>query len=70
MRILFPVFLLLISTFSFGQMLNDSPFNASISNPKYKKQKAPLFFKPNKQTRAFPQTTPSQLKHPQLNHSA
>ena len=41
MRILFPVFLLLISTFSFGQMLNDSPFNASISNPKYKKQKGP-----------------------------
>lgn len=39
MRILFSVFLLLISTFSFGQMLNDSPFNASISNPKYKKQK-------------------------------
>lgn len=41
MRILLPVFLLFISTFSFGQMLNDSPFNASILNPKYKKQKGP-----------------------------
>ena len=41
MRILLPAFLLLISICSFGQMLNDSPFNASISNPKYKKQKGP-----------------------------
>ena len=41
MRLLLPVFLLFISTFSFGQMLNDSPFNASILNPKYKKQKGP-----------------------------
>ncbi len=41
MRYLLSVFLLLISFVSFGQMLNDSPFNASISNPKYKKQKGP-----------------------------
>lgn len=41
MRILLPVFLLFITTFSFGQMLNDSPFNANILNPKYKKQKGP-----------------------------
>jgi len=41
MRYILFVFLLLISFVSFGQMLNDSPFNASISNPKYKKQKGP-----------------------------
>ena len=41
MRYLLSFFLLLISFVSFGQMLNDSPFNASISNPKYKKQKGP-----------------------------
>lgn len=41
MRILFSVLLLLTSTFSFGQMLNDSPFNANVSNPAYKKQKGP-----------------------------
>ena len=41
MRILLFVLLLLISTFSFGQMLNDSPFNANVSNPAYKKEKGP-----------------------------
>jgi hypothetical protein len=41
MRYILSVFLLLISFVSFGQMLNDSPFNASILNPKYKKQKGP-----------------------------
>ena len=41
MRYLLSFFLLLISFVSFGQMLNDSPFNASILNPKYKKQKGP-----------------------------
>jgi hypothetical protein len=41
MRFLASFLLLLVSTLSFGQMLNDSPFDASISNPKYKKQKGP-----------------------------
>lgn len=41
MRVLFSIFLLFVSAFSFGQMLNDSPFNASVSNPKYKQQKGP-----------------------------
>lgn len=41
MRIFFSVLLLLTSAFSFGQMLNDSPFNANVSNPAYKKQKGP-----------------------------
>ena len=41
MRFLFLFTFLLISSMNFGQMLNDSPFNASISNPKYKKQKGP-----------------------------
>lgn len=41
MRVLFSILLLFVSAFSFGQMLNDSPFNASVSNPKYKQQKGP-----------------------------
>ena len=41
MRFLFSIFFLLFSVFSFGQMLNDSSFNAKISKPKYKKQKGP-----------------------------
>ncbi len=41
MRVLFSILLVFVSAFSFGQMLNDSPFNASVSNPKYKQQKGP-----------------------------
>ena len=41
MRFLITLFLIFASTFSFGQMLNDSSFNASVSKPKYKKQSGP-----------------------------
>jgi len=41
MRLLISPFLLFVTTISFGQMLNDSIFDASISNPKYKKQRGP-----------------------------
>ena len=41
MRYLFFAFLFLNSSILFGQMLNDSPFNASIAHPKYKNQNGP-----------------------------
>lgn len=41
MRYLFSALLLLMSAASFGQMLNDTPFNASTPHPKYKMQKGP-----------------------------
>lgn len=41
MRYLTTVILIFISTFSFGQMLNDSSFDASVSRPMYKKQTGP-----------------------------
>ena len=41
MRILMFLFLIFISILSFGQMLNDSSFDASITHPKYKKQSGP-----------------------------
>ena len=41
MRFLITSFLIFASTFSFGQMLNDSSFNASVAKPKYKKQTGP-----------------------------
>ena len=41
MRFLITLFLIFASTFSFGQMLNDSSFNASVAKPKYKKQSGP-----------------------------
>ena len=41
MRFLITLFLIFASTFSFGQMLNDSSFNASVAKPKYKKQTGP-----------------------------
>ena len=41
MRFLISVFLIFKSIFSFGQMLNDTSFDASVSRPKYKKQSGP-----------------------------
>jgi len=41
MRFFISALLLYVSSTSFGQMLNDSTFDASISNPKYKKQRGP-----------------------------
>lgn len=41
MKLLLSTFLLFINMYSFGQMLNDSPFNASVAQPKYKQHKGP-----------------------------
>jgi len=40
-RLILSAFLLLMSSVSIAQMLNDSPFNASVSNPRYAKGKGP-----------------------------
>lgn len=41
MRLFLATLLILINSVCFTQMLNDSPFNAKVSNPKYKQHKGP-----------------------------